>query len=161
MMRRRRKKEPLPLLDLAVLALVATFFCYSGYTFWNGKPRPPMAAQNAPTIPTRDIASVSPAPLAPELSTQTVNIDCLGSSTLKPLRTQANLLRVQGRLCGRAKKISGKNTSTEEDLQIFLRGDKFTSHYFPLAKGLNKIVLEDSAGRGAKIQSLDITRDIR
>lgn len=146
-----------------MLALVAAFFSYSGYTFWNGKPRPPAAAQSAPTaaLLSREIASVAHPPLSPEVSTQTINVDCLGSSTMKPLRTQANLLRVQGRLCGRTKKITGKNSSTEEELQIFLRGEKFTSHYFPLAKGLNKIVLEDSTNRTAKIQHLEITRETR
>lgn len=160
MMRRRNKKEPIPLLDLAMLAVVAGFFAYSGYTFWNGKPRPPAAASVA--APSRALASLAaPAPAAPaipETSTHTLTLDCFGSEAPKGLRTQAGLLRVEGKLCGKVKELKGRNLSTQEELQIFARPGKFTSQYFPLAPGLNKIVLEEASHR-ARAQAFEITRE--
>jgi hypothetical protein len=163
MMRKRRQKEPLPFLDLAMLAVVGGFFAYSGYSFWNGKPRPPSEV-SAPAA-TRSLAALPAAPAAPtpvkEVSTATFSIECVGSTPLKSLRTQASLLRVEGKLCGRIPKLGGRNLATDEELQIFLKPGKFTSHYFPLSPGLNKVVLEDRTAKPAKSQELEITREER
>jgi len=144
-----------------MLALVAGFFTYSAYTFWNGKPRPPQAA--AAAIPARAIASLSAPAVAPgpvkETSTYTLSIDCFGASAAKPLSTQAALFRVEGKLCGKTKELKGRNLATQEDLQIFSRPGKFTSQYFPLAPGLNKIVFEDAAARSPKAQAFEVTRE--
>lgn len=158
MMRRRtQNRTPIPFLDLAMLAVVAGFFTYSSYTFWNGKPRPPVAT--AAPAPSRALATISsPAAPVPERSTYTLEIDCLGAG-VKPFRTQANLLRVEGKLCGHSKKVGGRNLTTQEEMQIFLRSGKFTSHYFPLSVGTNRIVLDDLSAKNVKSQEIEVIRD--
>lgn len=152
-MHRRNHKEPLPWVDLAMLAVVASFFAYSSVALWKNPDSLKAAQAQAPAPAARDLAAAqAPAAVIEEKSTKVFAIGCVGEMSPK-FETEASLLQVQGKACAGGK-VKGQNTSTNEGLQIFVQGTKFTTHYFPLLPGANRIVLEE----GKKQSVLEVNR---
>lgn len=152
-MHRRNHKEPLPWVDLAMLAVVASFFAYSSVALWKN-PDSLKSAQAPVAAPAaRELAAASaPAAAAEEKSTKIFEMGCVGELLAK-LETEAALLQVKGRSCAGGK-VLGQNQTTKEGLQVFLQGQKFTTHYFPLLPGANRILLEE----GKKQSVLEVLR---
>lgn len=130
-------------IDLAIFAAVMLFATYS----WrNLRPAPP-ARLTAP-MPTlaRGPASLPATAPPPERSTHVFALGCLAPHPVK-VRTQASLLRLDAELCQEARHVIGRNETTGENLLLFPRDKKISSHYFPLKAGKNLIRIEWSEAK--------------
>lgn len=127
--------------ELAALlgVLAFAYFSYAGLVKKGQKAPVAKAPEISRPAPSRSLASVANLDAKPEKSTVVLELGCLSD---KKFSTQAGMLRVTGKICGRSNLINGRNDTTDESLQIFQMAQEFTTHYFPLKEGQNHIVLQ-------------------
>ena len=144
-------------IEIVVCALVLVICLY-------GNLRP---AQHAKALPLTSAAlGRAPSSLGVASSVTQKSIDILDANcalnTKKTFQTNANLIRISGKICKQFVDIHGSNTANGHDIIVLL--DKETGHfysnYFQLVEGKNIISLayENSKGKLIQAEDLEIIR---
>lgn len=152
--------------DIAVFAAVVAFFLFSARSLT--KTRPPVGA---PVHETGEISAVRvpasiehspPRERSPE-SIKTIDVGCLNAA--RPFHADASIsmLRLVGGWCtpDRPTGANGLHEGTGTEILTFARGDasSFTTSYFPLLEGQNRISFElHYRGGKTRRESLEVIR---
>ncbi|MGE3260503.1 MAG: hypothetical protein AB7K68_01880 [Bacteriovoracia bacterium] len=157
----RKKDTQSAWFDIAVFAVIAAFFLFSARSLTRSQARP-ASAEAAAQLPERSLASsqqAAPTPATADQSIQVFRLDCLFNASLKPITTEASMVRIMANICSSKKPLAkntlfvGKNLSSGEDIVPFVQdGKSMSTNYFSLREGSNKISFRLNLAKGQEIQ---------
>lgn len=159
----RKKDTQSAWFDIAVFAVIAAFFLFSARSLTRSQARSAAASTEAAAqLPERSLASsqqAAPTPGTSDQSIQVFRLDCLFNASLKPITTEASMVRIMANICGSRKPLAkntpfiGKNLSSGEDIVPFVQdGKSMSTNYFSLREGANKISFRLNLAKGQEIQ---------
>lgn len=166
------KKAQKPWIDIAVFAAVIVFLGFSVHMLLGfarrgeatlAKPEAPVKETKALALDTnsaaRRPASPSPAKIEAGTSTEVLRLPCVGQVKGGKLSSEARQLQLHAEACAEDLKFpaawKGINESSGEEIIVFVNTKEktFSTSYFSLHEGVNKLVFthDTGTGRGAKV----------
>lgn len=171
---RPKKNTQLAWADLAIFASVIAFLAYSAHAFFFNSTRAPLrqdpavetkAEPAAEPAPSRSPASQAPVTGKATTSTEVLRLNCL-HSTVRSFASSARLMQIHAPFCLDDARQKGdwraKNETSGEEILVFVNKKEktFSTSYFSLKGGTNKIVFVQEVGKGqTREEKFDVRSD--
>lgn len=167
------KKAQKPWLDIGIFALVFAFVGFSVHMLLGFVRRAEVKASTAAvreTLPldtksgARRPASPSPTAVPIGAATEVLRLPCLGQAKLGKLSSEARQLQIHAPACAedlkKPRSWTGMNETSGEEILVFVNEKEktFSTSYFSLQAGVNKLVFTQDAKGAKRTETLEVLK---